>query len=146
MRVRHAFQTAQPNNPAYDVSADAWNQDHEVTGSLTRSVIVTLIDGASVALDASLGDLFKLVAAGDRTISVPTNKPAAGQTQRIIIMHEASGGARTLSLTVGSAGAFKFGADIASLSVTASGTIDLIGCVYDPDIDRWLVVSISKGY
>jgi hypothetical protein len=108
--------------------------------------VVTLTDGATVALDASLGNYFKLLAAGNRTISAPTNKPAAGKVQRIIIMHEASGADRTLALTTGSAGAFRFGTDITALTATTSGLVDYIGCIYNVADDRWDVVSISKGY
>jgi hypothetical protein len=108
--------------------------------------VVTLTDGATVALNAALGNVFDLVAVGDRTISVPTNKPAAGKTQRVVIRHAASGANRTLTLTTGSAGAFRFGADITALTATTSGLTDYIGCVYDAVDDRWDVVSYTKGF
>jgi len=108
--------------------------------------VVPLSDVASVPLDAALGNMFKLVATGNRTIAVPGNKPGAGETQRIVIVHEASGGARTLSLTTGSAGAFRFGADITSLSPTTSGLTDYIGAIYNASADRWDVVSYVKGF
>jgi hypothetical protein len=109
-------------------------------------VRTTLADGTTVPLDASLGNVFRLVAAGNRTISVPTNKPAAGRSQKIVIIHEASGADRTLALTTGSAGAFRFGTDIPSLTATTSGLSDYIGCIYNVDDDRWDVVSVSKGF
>jgi len=108
--------------------------------------IVPLSDVASVPLDAALGDSFKLIATGDRTIQVPTNAPATGRGHRVIIMHEASGANRTLSLTTGSAGSFRFGSDIMSLTVTLSGTVDYIGCVWNQIDDRWDVVSYVKGF
>ena len=122
-----------------------------ITRSITRSgrvldTVVTLTDGATVALDAAGGNVFKLLAAGNRTISVPTNKPAAGQYQKIVIMHEASGADRTLALTTGSAGAFRFGTDITALTATTSGLTDYIGCIYNSVDDRWDVVSVSKGF
>lgn len=104
---------------------------------------VTLTDGATVALDASAGKVFKLSAAGNRTISVPTN---AADGRGIVIAHTASGGARTLALTTGSAGAFAFGSDITALSATASGTTDYVGAIYDATADRWRVISYAKGY
>lgn len=109
-------------------------------------VLVALTDIATVALDAALGNTFRLLAAGNRTIGVPTNKPGSGQSQKIIIMHEASGADRTLALTTGSAGSFRFGTDITALTATTNGLVDYIGCVYNQTDDRWDVVSYSKGF
>lgn len=105
-------------------------------------VVVALSDGATPALDASLGNVFTLSAAGDRTIAVPSN-PVAGQ--KIVIRHLASGGARTLALNSG-AGGFRFGTDITALSQTASGKIDYIGCIYNSADSKWDVVAYVKGY
>ncbi len=110
--------------------------------AVVRNAVVDLTDGATPALDASLGGVFRLSAGGNRTIAVPTN-PTAGQ--KIIIRHLASGGARTLALNSGTGG-FRFGSDITALSATASGKIDYIGCVYDATDDKWDVVAVTKGY
>lgn len=127
---------------------DAQISQDGTTGVLTAlkalaPTVVTLTDGASVSLDASLGNHFKLTAAGDRTINAPTNETSG---QRIIIEHVASGADRTLTLTTGSAGAFRFGTDITALTLTASGTTDYIGCVYNSADDRWDVVAYVKGF
>ena len=103
----------------------------------------TLTDGATVAVDASLGNHFRLSAAGDRTILAPSN---ATHGQRMIIVHCASGGARTLTLTTGSSGAFIYGTDITGLTQTASGKCDMIGSIYDSTLARWLVAAYTKGY
>lgn len=105
--------------------------------------VVTLTDGATVNVDASAGKVHWLTAAGDRTIAAPTNAVAG---RGVIIKHTASGGARTLSLTTGSAGSFRFGSDITALSQTVSGKTDVIGCLYDSAADRWDVVSYVKGF
>lgn len=104
--------------------------------------VVALADGATPALDASLGAIFTLSAAGDRTIGIPTN-PTDGQ--KIVIVHYASGGARTLALNSGTGG-FAFGTDVTSLTETASGKRDLIGCIYNTTLNLWLVVGYVKGY
>lgn len=103
---------------------------------------VDLSDGATPALDASLGNVFRLSAAGDRTIAVPSN-PKAGQ--KIIIRHLASGGARTLALNTGTGG-FRYGTDVTGLTQTVSGKVDYIGCVYDATDNKWDVIAYSKGY
>jgi hypothetical protein len=104
---------------------------------------VALTDGATVALDSSAAKVFTLSAAGNRTISAPTN-PVDGRG--IIILHTASGADRTLSLTTGSSGAFAFGSDITALTATTSGKTDVIGCLYSAVLARWLVVSYVKGF
>jgi hypothetical protein len=104
---------------------------------------VTLTDGATVALDAAAGKVFNLTAAGDRTISSPTNAVAG---RGIIIAHTASGADRTLSLATGSGGAFIFGSDITGLTATLSGKTDYIGAIYNSTAARWRVVSYVKGF
>lgn len=105
--------------------------------------VVALVDGATVAVNAALATIFTLSAAGNRTILTPTN-PVSGQ--KMVIAHTASGGARTLSLTTGSAGAFRFGTDITALTATGSGLTDYIGAIYNLTADRWDVVSVTKGF
>ena len=126
---------------------DDGTTDRKATAQQFRSyfangAVVALLDGATPALDASLGTTFILSAAGDRTIAIPTN-PTSGQ--KIIIQHFASGGARTLSLNTG-IGGFRFGSDITALSATASGKTDYIGAIYNAADSRWDVVAYSKGY
>lgn len=107
------------------------------------AVVTALVDGANVALDASTGSVFTLTAAGDRTLLAPTN---ATDGQKIVMKHKASGADRTLTLTTGSAGAFRFGANITGLTATASTKTDFIGCIYDGADQRWDVVAYMKGY
>jgi len=112
------------------------------TANIVLDRVSVLVDGATPALDASLGSVFRLVAAGDRTIAVPTN-PRAGQ--RILIQHLASGGNRTLALNAG-AGGFRFGSTIAALTITLAGKTDYIECVYNAVDAFWDVLSFVKGY
>ncbi len=104
--------------------------------------LVTLSDGATPALDASLGTTFLLTAAGDRTIAVPTN-PIDGQ--KIVIRHKASGADRTLALNSG-AGGFRFGTDVTALTATTSAKTDYIGAIYNGADTKWDVVAYVKGY
>lgn len=106
------------------------------------AVEVLLTDGATPALDASLGNAFILTASGDRTIAIPTN-PSPGK--RFIIRHKASGGARTLALNT-SAGGFRFGSTVTGLTQTASGKTDYIGVAYNSVDGYWDVLAYSKGF
>ena len=127
----------------YRSAADTLKTDDSlVVARALNTGVVTLSDGATPALDASLGNTFLLTAAGDRTIAVPTN-PTSGQ--KITIVHKASGGARTLSLNTG-AGGFRFGTDITALTSTTSGLTDYIGAIYNAADSKWDVVSYVKGF
>jgi len=107
----------------------------------TLNTVSALSDGATPALDASLGHIFTLSAGGNRTIAIPSN-PTAGQ--KIIIRHYANGGARTLALNTG-AGGFRYGTEITTLTETASGKTDYIGCIYNDADSYWDVVAYRKG-
>lgn len=111
-------------------------------GAAITAKQVTLSDGATPALDASLGNQFRLSAGGNRTIAVPSN-PTEGQ--KITIVHFASGAARTLALNTG-AGGFRFGTDITGLTETGSGLTDYIGAIYNSTDSKWDVVSYVKGF
>lgn len=104
-----------------------------------------LTDGATINLDASLGNLFRVTLGGNRTMAAPSN---ATDGQRIILEVIQDGtGSRTLTLTTGSSGAFAFGTDLTSITLTTTASArDLIGCVYSGSASRWLVTSIVKGF
>lgn len=138
------------NNPSIEADGET-NVGLTLKGKGTKGVtignaliktVVALTDGATPALDASLGNVFTLVAAGNRTIAVPTN---ATSGQEIIIAHTASGGARTLALNTG-AGGFRYGTDITGLTATTSGLTDYIKAIYDAVDSRWDVIGYVKGY
>ena len=109
--------------------------------------IIDLTDGASVSVDCNTSKMdgtkfFRLTAEGDRTIPAPVN-PQAGM--RLVIMHLAKGGTRTLTLA-GGTGGFRFGSDIPGLTPTPDGKLDYIGAAYNLPLSRWDVVGYRKGY
>lgn len=108
------------------------------------SGVATLTDAASIALDASLGNHFRVTLAGNRTLAAPTN-PTDGQYIRIEVIQDATG-SRTLTLTTGALG-FAFGTDIPSITLTTTANLrDFIECVYNSTAQRWYVVRFVKGY
>ena len=111
--------------------------------SVVPNAPVSLSDAATVATDASLGTLFRVTIAGNRTLGAPSN-PTDGQ--RAIWEITASGADRTLTLTTGSSGAFLFGSDITALTPVLSAKTDFIGAVYNSTAARWRVLSYVKGY
>jgi len=67
---------------------------------------VVLTDGATVTIDASLGNYFTLLAGGSRTIAVPTNAPAVDTlTQQIVVtIFNNTAGAITTTWNTGAGG------------------------------------------
>lgn len=120
------------------------NQDTRLDKRIVPKT-VTLTDAATIALDASLGNHFKVTLAGNRTLGVPTNA-VDGQKIMIEVIQDATG-SRTLTLTTGSAGSFAFGSDITGVTLsTAANKVDFIGCVYSSSAQRWRVIAFVKGY
>jgi len=126
-----------------------WSLRYYTTGSVwvlddtsASPGVVTLTDGTTIALDASLGSVFKVTATASRTILAPTN---ATHGQRITIVHATTGGPWTLALTSGAAG-FAFGTTITALSATTSGLTDYIDCIFDSTANRWRIVNYQKGF
>ena len=140
--TKHGFAPKSPGSAAQFLNGAATPAFATIKSYDVVPATVTLTDGATPALDASLGRHFRLAAAGDRTIAVPTNAVAG---MKITLEHFASGGARTLALNTG-AGGFRYGTDITALSQTASGKTDYIGCIYNATDSFWDVIAYSKGY
>lgn len=102
---------------------------------------VDLVDGATVATDASLGNYFRVTLAGNRTLGNPTNA-TDGQKCLWEVKQDATG---TRTLTLGSD--FIFGADLTSITLsTAANKRDLIGAIYNATLAKWLVTAFTKGF
>lgn len=104
---------------------------------------VTLTDAATVATDASLSNYFRVTVTANRTLGIPTN-PTDGQ--RVLWEVTASGANRTLTLTTGATGAFKFGTDFTAIPTIVSGTTTFIGAIYRTSSTRWHVLSVGSGH
>lgn len=106
--------------------------------------IVALTDAATIAVDASLGRIFRVTLAGNRTLGVPTN-PEDGYEIDFEVTQDATG-SRTLALASG-AGGFVLPSAIANTTLTTTAAaMDIIRCRYNLAKDRWLVYDFIKGY
>ena len=103
--------------------------------------VVNLTDAATIAVDASLGNDFRLTIAGNRTMGNPAN-PSNGQ-QIIFQVTQGPGGSFTLSW----GSSYEFSADLPqpSLSTTA-GQTDLLGFVYNAAKGSWLLAAFVNGF
>lgn len=149
--INGSWQRDGSNQPTADLTMDTFKFTGLAKGTAAGHSVrleqvlgeVTLTDAATVSIDASAGKVFMLTTSGNRTLAAPTN-PAAGQA--IVVGHKASGADRTLSLTTGSAGAFRFGTDITALTATTSAKTDYLGFVYNSGDDRWDLIGVMKGF
>ena len=103
---------------------------------------VTLTDGATVDIDASLGNLFTLITSNNPTINIPTN-PTSWQKMMLAIRAQSSD--RTVTLTTGSTGAFKYTVGITGLPTVTASTYLYLFLVYNPTETRWIVLSLEQG-
>jgi len=148
-----------PTNTTYseitsaEITAGTATTTRTITGRRAREIATTGLNPAPIALtDAATVTLavngytlvYRLTAAGNRTIAAPSGTIIDGQ--RIMLQVTASGADRTITLTTGAAGAFKFGTDITALPTIPSGTILYIGCVYSLAAQRWHVIAVAGGY
>jgi hypothetical protein len=110
------------------------------SGALAPAV-VPLADAATIAVDASLGNDFRVTIAGNRTMGTPAN-PANGQ-QIIFQITQGTGGPFTITWASG----YEFSAGLPqpALSTTA-GQTDLLGFVYNATTGTWLLVAFLNGF
>ncbi len=118
----------------------------QVTGLDTRidaleAGPVNLTDGATINTNAALGNHFRVILGGNRTLANPTN---ATDGQRILFEITQDGtGSRTLAL----GNKFAFGVDITEVTLsTAINKKDFIGVQYNSTADKFYVIAVAKGY
>ena len=110
------------------------------SGALAPAV-VDLTDAATIAVDASAGNDFRVTIAGNRTMGNPAN-PTDGQKITFQVT-QGSGGSFTLAW--GSAFEFSSGLPQPTLSTTA-GLTDLLCFIYNATKGRWLLAAFVPGF
>ncbi len=103
--------------------------------------VVGLTDAATIAVNASLGNDFRVTLGGDRIMGNPSN-PADGQK---ITFQVTQGGAGSQAVTWGGSYEFSTGLPEPTLSSKAGDT-DLLGFIYNADKDRWLLAGYVRGF
>jgi len=100
----------------------------------------TLVDGANIAVDASLGNVATVTIAGNRALANPTN-PTAWQLLMFVIT-QGVGGSHTLSYGAD----YIFGTTLPTpvLSTTA-GKKDYLGFLYNPVSTKWHYLAEAFG-
>jgi hypothetical protein len=109
-------------------------------GALAPAV-VHLTDAATIAVDASQGNDFRVTIAGNRTMGNPAS-PTDGQ-QIIFQVTQGSGGSFTLAWASG----YEFSSGLAQPTLsTAAGQTDLLGFVYNAAKGTWLLAAFLNGF
>jgi hypothetical protein len=103
--------------------------------------VINLTDAATIAVDASLGNDFRVTIAASRTIGNPAN-PTDGQKITFQITQGATGSS---TITWGSNYEFSTGLPQPTLSTT-SGLTDLLGFIYNASKNKWLLVAFVNGF
>lgn len=101
---------------------------------------VDLVDAPTIAVNAALGSLMRVILAGNRTLGVPTN----GVDAQVIMFEitQDNVGGRTISLP-----GYNFGTDLTfiQLSVTP-GVTDRLLVQYVLARNEWDVIGIKRGF
>jgi hypothetical protein len=103
--------------------------------------VVTLTDASTIAVNAALGNTFRVTLGGNRTMGTPSN-PADGQMILFEVTQDLTG-SRTLAWS--SAYLFTTGLPAPTLTTTAS-FVDVIGFKYASSAAKWRCLAISPGY
>lgn len=121
--------------------ASAAVQAMTVEPGAVAPAVVVLTDAGTIAVDASLGNDFRVTIAGNRTMGTPAN-PANGQ-QIIFQVTQGSGGPFTLNWGSG----YEFSADLPQPTLsTTTGHTDLLGFVYNATNGTWLLAAFVNGF
>lgn len=110
------------------------------TGDVVESV-VALTDAATIAVDATLGNIFTVTLGGNRTLGNPTG---AVNGQKLVFRIRQDGtGSRTLAYDT----KFRFSGDISSITLTTTAAkTDYIGVIYHGSDDKFDVLAVNKGF
>ena len=114
-----------------------------MTGWLAPAV-VALTDAATIAVNAALGNDFRVTLGGNRTMGAPSN-PVDGQDITFLITQPGSGGPYTVTWASGSAG-YDFGTAGAPTLSTAANKRDMVAFKYCAAATAWLCMGSALGF
>lgn len=109
-------------------------------GGLAPAVVM-LTDAPTIAIDASLGNDFRITLGASRSMGNPINSVDGQQ----IIFHLTQGTAGSAGITWGSNYEFSTALPQPVLS-TAAGQTDLLGFIYSAAKGKWLFAAFVNGF
>jgi hypothetical protein len=121
--------------------ASAATQATTVASGGLAPAVVHLTDAYTIAVDASLGNDFRVTIAGNRTMGTPSN-PADGD-QIIFQITQGTGAPYTITWSSG----YQFSGGLPQPTLSASaGHTDLLGFVYNATTGTWLLAAFLNGF
>ena len=112
-----------------------------IEGGALAPAVVILTDAPTIAVNASLGNDFRVTINGDRTMGNPSN-PVNGE-QILFQITQGAGG----SFTIAWGGAYDFSGALPQPTLsTAAGKTDLLGFIYNAARSSWLLVAYLNGF
>lgn len=122
-------------------AAEAATMGTTVESGAVAPAVVNLSDAATIAVDASLGNDFRVTINGNRTLGNPAN-PADGQ-KMVVQVTQGTGGNFTLSYGT----AYETGAGLPAPTLsTTAGDTDLLAFIYNQAKAKWLLVAYVTGF
>lgn len=116
-------------------------QSTTVEPGAVAPAVVNLTDAGTIAVDASLGNDFRVTIAASRTMGNPAH-PADGQK---IVFHITQGSSGSATITWGGSYQFSSGLPQPTLS-TAAGQTDVLAFVYNQAKGKWLLAAAVIGF
>ncbi|MDN4590246.1 hypothetical protein DBA29_17285 [Xenophilus aerolatus] len=132
MKVKHKFESTQPDDPDYPelVNASNWNEDHDVVEDVSALAIASGV----VDIDCEGGDFRTLLLTANVTGITFSNLPAPGEGRSIAIrIKQDSTGGRTVALP---SSFKKMGASEAAVQSAANAITILTLMTFDQGV-RW---------
>ena len=126
---------------AFAPAARAATAGTTVEQGAVAPAVVDLTETATIAVDASLGNDYRVTLNGNRTMGTPSN-PTDGQK---IVFQVTQGSGGSFMITWGSGYGFSSGLAQPTLS-TAAGQTDLLEFVYNASIGQWLLAASVTGF
>ncbi len=109
-------------------------------GALAPAV-VNLTDAPTIAVDASLGNDFRVTISANRTMGNPTN--ATGGEQIIFQITQGTGAPFTMAW----GNSYEFSTSLPQPSLSGgAGQTDLLGFIYDAATGKWLLAAFVDGF
>lgn len=121
--------------------ASAAAQATTVEPGAVSPAVVHLTDAATIAVNTSLGNDFRLTLGGNRIMGTPSS-PADGEQ---IIFQITQGVGAPFTITWASGYEFSVGLPQPTLSASA-GKTDLLGFVYNATTSTWLLAAFLNGF
>lgn len=128
-------------SPSANIQSVLGAENYAALRALIRQSPVNLTDAATIVVDATLGEVFRVTLGGNRTLANPTGA-YDGQYLMFEIRQDGTGG-RTITL----GNKFRFCADITACTLsTAASKKDRLFVCYDATDDKFDVLEVLHGH